>query len=82
MLQDHFAKHITGEAKQIEALCNLFTPLKIKKKDYLLRQARYVGLKPISPRDFSAPTISTAMAMSRYSSLVLKTGGLPILIAL
>ena len=38
MLQDHFAKHITGEAKQIEALCNLFTPLKIKKKDYLLRQ--------------------------------------------
>ena len=38
MLQDHFAKHITGEAEQIEALCNLFTPLKIKKKDYLLRQ--------------------------------------------
>ena len=38
MLQDHFAKHITGEAEQIEALCNLFTPLKIKKKNYLLRQ--------------------------------------------
>lgn len=38
MLQDYFAKHITGEAEQIKALCNLFTPLKIKKKDYLLRQ--------------------------------------------
>ncbi|XTB53572.1 Crp/Fnr family transcriptional regulator [Fusobacterium nucleatum] len=37
-LQKHFAKYISGETEQIEALCALFSERTLKKKEYLLRE--------------------------------------------
>jgi len=37
-LQQHFAKYISGENEQIEALCALFSERTLKKKEYLLQK--------------------------------------------
>ena len=37
-LQQHFAKYISGETEQIEALCALFSERTLNKKEYLLRE--------------------------------------------
>ena len=39
-LQQHFAKYISGEGEQIEALCALFSEHTLKKKEYLLQQGK------------------------------------------
>ncbi|MDO4880424.1 MAG: Crp/Fnr family transcriptional regulator [Capnocytophaga sp.] len=37
LLHQHFSKYITGETDQIEALCALYSPQTLKKKEYLLQ---------------------------------------------
>ena len=39
-LQQHFAKYISEETEQIEALCALFSERTLKKKEYLLQKRR------------------------------------------
>ena len=37
-LQQHFAKYISEETEQIEALCAFFSERTLKKKEYLLQK--------------------------------------------
>ena len=38
ILEEYFAKYISGETEQIEALCALFSERTLKKKEYLLQK--------------------------------------------
>jgi hypothetical protein len=37
-LQQYFAKYISGETEQIEALCALYTKRTLRKKEFLLQE--------------------------------------------